>query len=65
MRWLNSCLIFLILKMNRGETDMVALYALLIMKGLRTYDSVPGNLQPEVGEYLAAMELGQDGKPLQ
>lgn len=64
MRRLNRFLVFLIFKLNGGETDMVALYALLIMKGLRTYESVPANLQPQVAEYLTAMELDLEGKPL-
>lgn len=43
---------------------MVALYATLIIKGLRTYESVPDKLKPQVKDYLYAAGLGTDGKPL-
>lgn len=64
MRWLNNAILRLLLKLNGGEKDMVALYALLIMKGLRTFESVPANLKPDVSAHLRAMELDEDGKPL-
>lgn len=65
MRTVKNCIIKLLLTMIGGEKDMVALYALMIMKGMRTFESVPANLQPAVLEYLTAMELDQEGKPLQ
>lgn len=43
---------------------MVAVYSTLIIRGLKTYEQVPDKLKPQVKEYLYAMGLGTDGKPL-
>ncbi|MBB6673030.1 CD1375 family protein [Cohnella nanjingensis] len=44
---------------------MAVVYATLIIKGAYTFDRVPANQQPKVREYLAALELDTDGKPLE
>ncbi len=36
---------------------MAAVYATLIMKGLRTFESVPGLVKDKVKEILVALEL--------
>lgn len=36
---------------------MAKIYVALIIKGLRTYSSVPGKLKPEVKQLLIDMEL--------
>jgi hypothetical protein len=47
-----------------GGNEMVTVYVTLIIKGYRTYESVPENLQPAVAEELEQLGLGLDGKPL-
>lgn len=64
MNWLRRSLMHILLTLMGGEEDMVAVYALAIMKGLRTYESVPEKLKEAVADYLAAMELDLEGKPL-
>lgn len=43
---------------------MSVIYALLIIKGLKTIAQVPVKLQPEVKSYLAASDLDESGNPL-
>lgn len=43
---------------------MVVIYALLIIKGLKTFAQVPNILKAEVKAYLFAMDLDENGKPL-
>ena len=57
---------WLLLYLLRGEvnTTMVTVYVTLIIKGYKTFQQVPTNLQPAVANELAALDLGTDGKPL-
>ena len=41
---------------GRGE-DMAAIYVALIIKGIRTYSSVPKTIKPQVREMLIELEL--------
>ena len=43
---------------------MVEVYATLIVRGKKTFEQVPANLQPAVQQRLAELGLGTDGKPL-
>lgn len=43
---------------------MVTVYVTLIVRGYKTFEQVPVNLQPAVEAELLAMGLGTDGKPL-
>lgn len=58
--WLYSIL----LRFTRGGDDMSVIYALLIIKGLKTISQVPTKLQDQVREYLTALELDESGNPL-
>jgi hypothetical protein len=48
----------------KGGEEMVTVYATLIVKGYKTFEQVPANLQPAVAEELNQLGLGTDGKPL-
>lgn len=50
---------FLILKLlfHKEEHIMAAVYVALIIKGKRTYSSVPKSLKPQVKEMLIDLEL--------
>lgn len=61
--WAILALIFL--KLIKGEDEMTVIYALLIMKGLKTFTQVPAKLKEEVRLYLRAMELDENGYPLE
>ncbi len=39
------------------EKDMAIIYATLIIKGLRTFASVPNRIKPQVREVLEALEV--------
>ena len=39
------------------EKDMAVIYATLIIKGLRTFASVPDRIKPQVREVLEALEV--------
>ena len=55
---LNSLRLFLIGLLLRKEVEvMAAVYATLIVKGLRTFESVPALVQDQVKEILVALEL--------
>lgn len=41
----------------RKEKDMAVVYATLIVKGLRTIDSVPEKIRAQVEEILKALEV--------
>lgn len=43
---------------------MVTVYTTLIVKGYKSFNQVPVNLQPGVKDELEALGLGTDGKPL-
>lgn len=43
---------------------LVTVYVTLIIKGRKTFQQVPTNLQPAVEAELADLGLGTDGKPL-
>lgn len=43
---------------------MVTVYVTLIVKGYKTFEQVPANLQPAVEVELKQLGLGTDGKPL-
>jgi len=46
--------------MSRKEaTQMAVIYVTLIVKGKRTYDSVPEKLKAQVKELLIELELGE------
>jgi len=50
--------LFLIKILLRKDVSiMAAVYATLIMKGLRTFESVPGLVKDKVKEILVALEL--------
>lgn len=42
---------------NKEEKDMAVIYATLIIKGLRTFASVPDRIKPQVREVLEALEV--------
>ena len=48
-------ILFIIFK--GGINDMVAVYVALIIKGLRTYSSVPATIKDQVKEMLIELEL--------
>ena len=55
---LHSLRLFLIGLLLRKEVAvMAAVYATLIVKGLRTFESVPALVQDQVKEILVALEL--------
>jgi hypothetical protein len=62
--WLAGLLVYGGLRLMRGGDTMSVIYALLIIKGLKTYAQVPAKLQPEVKTYLAASDLDENGDPL-
>ena len=51
----------LILKvlLRKEEEIMAAVYATLIVKGLKTFEQVPAVVQPKVREILIALELDE------
>lgn len=55
MRLLESIALFILFK--RGGHDMAAVYVSLIVKGKRTYSSVPEKIKPQVKEMLIDLEL--------
>lgn len=55
MLWLRFLLC--IVGIDRKDTDMAVIYVALIVKGLRTYKSVPDKLKPRVKELLEQLEL--------
>lgn len=57
-------LLLFLLKHIKGDDIVVTVYVTLIIKGYKTYEQVPVNLQPAVAEELAQLGLGTDGKPL-
>lgn len=62
---MRKCIVWLLLCFLREEVmTLVTVYVTLIIKGYKTYEQVPANLQPAVEAELAALELGTDGKPL-
>jgi hypothetical protein len=61
---LSNILLFILYKIHQGGIIMVDLYVALIIRGRRTFEQVPSNLQPAVEEELFALGLGTDGKPL-
>lgn len=50
-------LFFIKLLLGKEVDVMAAVYATLIMKGLRTYESVPDLVKEQVKEILIALEL--------
>lgn len=42
---------------KKEEFTMAAIYVALIMKGLRTFSSVPAKIKPQVKEMLIELEL--------
>lgn len=57
-------LIIFLLKLIKGDGIVVTVYTTLIIKGYKTFEQVPVNLQPAVEEELFQLGLGTDGKPL-
>ena len=43
---------------RKDKKDMAVIYVALIIKGLRTYASVPEKLKPQVKELLEQLDLG-------
>lgn len=62
--WLARLLVSGGLRLMRGGDTVSVIYALLIIKGLKTFAQVPVKLQPEVKSYLAASDLDESGNPL-
>lgn len=52
--WVELLIIFLIYK---EEKDMAAVYVSLIVKGVRTFSSVPKTIKEQVKDLLIALEL--------
>lgn len=50
-----EALVYFIL--GKGVEDMAIVYALLIIKGKKTYDDVPAKLKSQVREILIDMEI--------
>lgn len=48
---------YLFLQWIKEEKDMAVIYATLIIKGLRTFASVPDRIKPQVKEVLEALEV--------
>lgn len=44
---------------RKDKKDMAVIYVALIIKGLRTYASVPEKLKPQVKELLEQLDLGK------
>lgn len=42
---------------QKEDKDMAVIYATLIIKGLRTFASVPDRIKPQVKEVLEALEV--------
>jgi hypothetical protein len=57
-------IVLLLFLLRGGGESMVTVYVTLIIKGYKTFQQVPANLQPAVEAELSAMDLGTDGKPL-
>lgn len=55
MLWLRF--LFWIAGIGRKDMDMAVIYVALIVKGLRTYKSVPEKLKPQVKELLEQLKL--------
>lgn len=47
-----------------GGTDMVALYAALIINGRRTFDQIPAKFKEAVRADLEALSLDENGDPV-
>lgn len=45
--------------LRKEEEIMAAVYATLIVKGLKTFEQVPAVVQPKVREILIALELDE------
>lgn len=45
--------------LRKEEQQMAEVYATLIIKGVRTYDSVPNVIKPKVKAVLDALDLGE------
>lgn len=57
---------FLLQRITRkGGENMIMLFALLIARKMKTMADVPAHWQDAVRAYLAVMELGETGDPLQ
>lgn len=50
-------LIILFILCHKEDKDMAVIYVQLIIKGLRTYSSVPKTLKPQVKQLLIDLEL--------
>jgi hypothetical protein len=62
---MRNCIAGLLLYLLGKEVNaLVTVYVTLIIKGYKTFQQVPVNLQPAVEAELAALGLGTDGKPL-
>jgi hypothetical protein len=59
-----GAVIRLLLYFLRGDDNVVTVYTTLIVKGYKSFNQVPVNLQPGVKDELEALGLGTDGKPL-
>lgn len=51
-----ALVLFLIHKKKGGDDDMAMCYALLIIKGLKTFKQVPASQKEKTREYLIAFE---------
>lgn len=49
--------VIIIFKEDEEEMDMAMVYVSLIIKGKRTYSSVPATIKPQVREILIDLEL--------
>jgi hypothetical protein len=62
---MRQCIAGLLLYLlGREVITLVTVYVTLIIKGYKTFQQVPVNLQPAVEAELAALGLGTNGKPL-
>jgi hypothetical protein len=62
---MRQCIVGLLLYLlGREVITLVTVYVTLIIKGYKTFQQVPTNLQPNVKTELEVLGLGTDGKPL-
>jgi hypothetical protein len=52
-------LFILRLLLRKEEQTMAEVYAILIIKGVKTFDQVPAIIQPKVKAVLEALDLGE------
>jgi len=59
MKMLKLRLFIINLLLGKEKQRMAEVYATLIIKGVRTFDQIPGVIQPKVKAVLEALDLGE------